>query len=98
MHRPTRMKLGPLVLVTMAFAAGCGSNDSDTGSNASPVGDEADVKVDTRDKLARKQYDADVAFVNAYRPRCPQTGGTNPRVLVTGFGRFMTIANNATGR
>jgi pyrrolidone-carboxylate peptidase len=57
------------------------------------------VKVDTRSPAARAQYDANVAFANSYRPRC--TGAATPgrkRVLVTGYGRFQSITNNATGR
>jgi pyrrolidone-carboxylate peptidase len=56
-----------------------------------------DVRVDTSTKIARAQYDANVAFANAYRPKC-NAPANGPRVLVTGFGRFMGIRNNATGR
>jgi pyrrolidone-carboxylate peptidase len=79
------------ILTISAIAlAGCLS------SGEAPVED-ADVRVDTSTKIARAQYDANVAFANAYRPTCaaPANG---PRVLLTGFGRFMGITNNATGR
>src|SRR5699024_9149414 len=36
---------------------------------------------------------------NGYVPQClGPAGSSRPRVLVTGFGRFMSIENNATGR
>jgi pyrrolidone-carboxylate peptidase len=57
---------------------------------------EDDVRLDTTSKLARAQYDANVEFANRYRSTCAATSG--PRVLVTGFGRFMSIEDNATGR
>jgi len=81
--------LGFLSLVAVGCAADAG-DDSASGEN--------DVKVDTKDPLARAQYDADVAFANGYVAKCKKPDGTRPRVLVTGFGRFMGITNNATGR
>lgn len=70
-----------------------------------PADDEAllgdadnEVKVDTRTPAARKQYDANVAFASGYRPTCAKTNSGRPRVMVTGFGRFMSINDNATGR
>lgn len=58
---------------------------------------ESDVVVDTGSPAARAQYDADVAFAQGYTARCtgPVTG--HPRVLVTGFGRFLDVTENATG-
>ena len=70
---------------------------ADEGDDAASMGED-EVKVDTRDPLARKQYDANVAFATSYVPRCARNGGNRPRILVTGFGRFMSISNNATGR
>lgn len=56
------------------------------------------MKVDTSSPLGRAQYDANLAFAKSYKPRCaPKTPG-RPRVIVTGFGRFMSVDNNATGR
>jgi pyrrolidone-carboxylate peptidase len=72
----------------LVLLIGCASSDL--------AQEEDDVRVDTRSKLARAQYDANVAFANSYVPRC--TPGSGPRVLVTGFGRFMDIEDNATGR
>lgn len=57
-----------------------------------------EVKVDTRTPLARQQYDANVAFAMGYVPTCTRTNSGRPRVMVTGFGRFMSIDDNATGR
>ncbi len=62
-----------------------------------PGESENEVIVDTRDPVAKAQYDADAAFARAYTPRCATTSG-RPRVLVTGFGRFQSIGNNVTGR
>lgn len=76
----------------------CASEGS--GGDESVAGDENEVKVDTRTPAARRQYDANVAFANAYRARCaaPTVSTGRPRVLLTGFGRFMSIGDNATGR
>ncbi len=74
-------------------ASGC---SEDTGNPETD--DDNEVKVDTRTPAARAQYDADVAFANGYAARCNAPASSRPRVLVTGFGRFMSIANNATGR
>lgn len=59
---------------------------------------DGDVKVDTSSKLARAQYDADVDFATSYEPRCTTPKRGRPRVLVSGFGRFRTILDNASGR
>ena len=67
--------------------------------NDDPIAaDENEVKVDTRTPAARAQYDANVAFATSYVPRCTRSATGRPRVLLTGFGRFMSIADNATGR
>lgn len=86
-----------LPLLALAAVAGC---VADASSEEDPfAGDEPEVKVDTRSPLARKQYDANAGFAVGYQPRCVRPADPNrPRVLVTGFGRFMLIANNATGR
>ena len=55
------------------------------------------VVVDTHEPLAKAQYDADAAFARSYTARCGKTSG-RPRVLLTGFGRFQGIRDNATGR
>ncbi len=66
---------------------------------APPIGGaDNEVTVDTRTPAARHQYDANVAFAASYQPTCPKTTTGRPRVMVTGFGRFMSINDNATGR
>jgi pyrrolidone-carboxylate peptidase len=76
------------------LASGCGTSGSANLGSQDP-----EVKVDTRSAEARAQYDADVAFLNAYTARCAVPADkARPRVLVTGFGRFLDIADNATGR
>jgi hypothetical protein len=83
--------------VALSLSA-CASEGS--GGDESVAGDENEVKVDTRTPAARRQYDANVAFANAYRAHCaaPRVANGHPRVLLTGFGRFMSIGDNATGR
>jgi pyrrolidone-carboxylate peptidase len=84
-----------LFLHLAAFSlAACASETS--GEDV--AGDENEVKVDTRTPAARKQYDANVAFATSYKAQCSRTNSGHPRVLVTGFGRFMSIEDNATGR
>jgi hypothetical protein len=78
-------------------AAGCDS-ESDP-----PDSQESDVVVDTKSELAWQQYLANIRFAQAYTPRCypPETVEgevARPRVLVTGFGRFLENRENATGR
>ena len=81
-------------VVGAVIAAGCARETSDTAAS------EDEITVDTSTPQARRQYDANVAFASSYTARCLRPAGRarRPRVLVTGFGRFMTIANNATGR
>lgn len=55
------------------------------------------VVIDTSDPAARAQYDANVKFATSYVARCKKTIG-RPRVLVTGFGRFLENETNATGQ
>lgn len=81
------------------LASACTSDPSVEGPDDGPVaGDENEVKVDTRTPAARLQYDANVAFATGYLPTCVRGTSSRPRVMLTGFGRFMSIADNATGR
>ena len=91
-ERPAMRALGVLGLALVAAMAvsACGSN----GASAS---DDHDVTLATATRAARAQYDANVAFAQGYVGQCRATG-TRPRVLVSGFGRFLSIADNATGR
>lgn len=90
---PVRPFLLGMIALSLAACA------VDTNDDEPLAGDENEVKVDTRSPEARRQYDANVRFATSYQPRCAKVpGSTRPRVLVTGFGRFMGITNNATGR
>ncbi len=97
MSRTTKARLA---LTSLALAASLGSASCSAEMDSpdeEPAAEESAVKVDTSTPLARAQYDANVAFASGYRARCkPGTG--KPRVLVTGFGRFQGLTNNATGR
>lgn len=84
MHR----LLGALAL--SLFAAACS-----TGADVST--DEDPVIVDTRSRAARAQYDRNVGFARGYAAKCLPSSN-RPRVLVSGFGRFLDVADNATGR
>lgn len=71
-------------------------------SESPPDNQESDVVVDTKSELAWKQYLANVKFAEGYRAQCsapnPEDEVFRPRVLVTGFGRFLENRENATGR
>ncbi|MDF2692423.1 MAG: hypothetical protein K0S65_806 [Labilithrix sp.] len=90
---------GSLVLHAIGLlgmvATGCVAEPNVASTNQA----DDEITVDTSTPEARRQYDANATFASSYAPRClPAAGAMRPRVLVTGFGRFMTIANNATGR
>lgn len=89
------------VLALSALAApwlgGCAEESDPPGEQ------ESDVVVDTKSELAWRQYVANVRFAERYQARCvrtePEEGvPARPRVLVTGFGRFLENKENATGR
>lgn len=91
----------PFLLVAcsaIAFAFASSACADDDGSGETTTDDSNEVRVDTRSPEARRQYDANVAFASSYAARCMRGPAERPRVLVTGFGRFMSIGNNATGR
>lgn len=80
--------------IGVAFSlVACGAHGDDLAGDASDA-----LRVDTSTPEARAQYDANVAFARAYVPRCPTVTSTRPRVLLTGFGRFGSVRENATGR
>lgn len=58
------------------------------------------MKLDTSTDGARRQHDANVEFARSYVSRLGPLVAkrARPRVLVTGFGRFTRIAENATGQ
>jgi pyrrolidone-carboxylate peptidase len=86
------------LLAFVALAVGACAADADPSAGETTTDDSNEVKVDTRSPEARRQYDANVAFASSYVARCQRGPAERPRVLVTGFGRFMSIGNNATGR
>ncbi len=79
-----------LLCAAAVVASGCAGVDA-------PTTDEQDVIVRTETPEEWAQYLADVAYAKAYAPRCKPTS-TRPRVLVTGFGRFMSNTTNASGQ
>jgi hypothetical protein len=84
------------ILLALVGCSACGVFQSD------PIDPESDedaskVVVNTESEAAQRQFAANVTMASRYTPRC--SGSRNrPKVLVTGFGRFMSIADNATGR
>lgn len=91
-----RFRTGIVACLTcLASIGGCSAEPAEPNEHAS----EDEVRIDTTTALARAQYDANVAFVNRYQPTCtrPRRDGVK-RVLVSGFGRFLSITDNATGR
>lgn len=90
-----RLDLLAAAAALAVIAVGCASATSD------PEWSEDEITVDTSTPQARRQYDANVAFATSYAAQCVPPAARSsdrPRVLVTGFGRFMNIGNNATGR
>jgi len=79
-----------LSVALVATLSGCAADAVTT--------EDDDVVVDTSSRAARAQYDANVSFASAYRARCAPNGSGRPRVVVSGYGRFLDIRNNATGR
>jgi pyrrolidone-carboxylate peptidase len=72
----------------VALLAGCSTEASSS--------QESHVTVDTRTELAWAQHQENLRFAEDYVPRClPATD--RPRVLVTGFGRFKSNRQNASG-
>ncbi|MBK6697685.1 MAG: hypothetical protein IPG50_36690 [Myxococcales bacterium] len=88
------MRAALTLLLLALVGAGCADASTSAGDEES----EDAVVIDNRTPLARAQYQANVQFAKSYAAKCLRTEGTRPRVLVTGFGRFMHIQDNATGR
>jgi pyrrolidone-carboxylate peptidase len=65
---------------------------------ADPESQEQDVIVRTKTEAEWRQYVTNVEFASRYEPSCATPQDGRPRVLVTGFGRFLENAENATGR
>ncbi len=90
---PARKLLFAVLGIASLSVAACANETDDVATDS-----DNEVKVDTRTPAARQQYDANVAFAMGYVPTCTNTNSGRPRVMVTGFGRFMSIDDNATGR
>jgi pyrrolidone-carboxylate peptidase len=64
-----------------------------------PESDDNDVIVRTQTEEEWRQYVANVEFADAYQPTCwRDETSPRPRIIVTGFGRFLENKENATGR
>jgi hypothetical protein len=85
-----------IVLLAAALAIGCAAERAEDSEDDLSI-DADSVVIDTSDPAARAQYDANVTFATRYTARCTKTTG-RPRVLVTGFGRFLDNETNATGQ
>lgn len=102
--RGARVACGALGLaVAVARCGDPGEVETNATTGASDVVEEA-IRIRTSSPQARAQYDANVSFALSYRSRCgagllPLAPGAarRPRVLVTGFGRFLSNSSNATG-
>jgi len=100
------MKAGFALVSSALWLVACGNSAamSEGDTSASDATDrESEVTVDTTTRAARAQYDANVAFATAYTSRCTARidgdgGARAPHVLLTGFGRFGSVVDNATGR
>jgi hypothetical protein len=84
-----RHALSALSVVSLAGISACAGVDA-------PSSDEEDVVVRTETPEEWAQYLADVSFAKSYTARC-KPSSTRKRVLVTGFGRFMSNTTNASG-
>lgn len=92
------------VSVCALAALSCGEPDPSeteaTGGGSDTVEDA--IRILTSSPEARAQYDANVRFALDYRARCgaglTPSATRRPRVIVTGFGRFLSNPSNATGR
>lgn len=85
-------------IATVGIAIAMAACSAETGDLDGGGSAEDEVRVDTSSPVARAQYDANVAFANSYKPRCRVQNARYPRVLVSGYGRFLYITDNATGR
>ncbi len=82
-----------LLLAGWLSSAACAACEDGTDT------EDNDVIVRTQTEAEWAQYVANVAFAEGYVPSCDLSlAGDRPRVLVTGFGRFLENKENATGR
>ncbi|MBW2527885.1 MAG: hypothetical protein JRI23_27130 [Deltaproteobacteria bacterium] len=80
-----------LLALVSVLAAGC-SADPDIGK------DEQYVTVVTNTELTWAQYLANIEYAQSYEPVCVGAHDDAPRVIVTGFGRFLSNSVNASGQ
>lgn len=89
-----RAGVAGVVLGALVLGSGCTSESVLTGDPT--------VVVNTETERARAQYDANVSFVEGYTPACSVDPSDDrarlPRALISGFGRFLSVKDNATGR
>jgi hypothetical protein len=71
--------------------AGCGPGGSAGVRTDDPV------VLDTGTELAKRQHRANLDFARSYQAGCAPSW-QRPRVVVSGFGRFLSIQDNASGR
>jgi len=84
-----------IVPLLVSLLSACSAAPIDPDLDERPADDA--VVLDTRSAAARAQYDANARFAKGYTARCAPTG-RRPRMLVTGFGRFLSNPTNATGQ
>jgi pyrrolidone-carboxylate peptidase len=84
-----------IALLATSLVIGCAAERAEEADDEMTIDRDA-VVIDTSDPAARAQYDANVKFATNYVARCKKTVG-RPRVMVTGFGRFLDNETNATG-
>jgi pyrrolidone-carboxylate peptidase len=106
LSKTARIALAAASVAMLMVLPSCGDpelTDSETTGGASDTVEDA-IRIVTSTPEQRAQYDANVSFALNYRARCgvglsTNTSGTRrPRVIVTGFGRFLSNPSNATGR
>lgn len=85
-----------LALLAASVLLGCAAERADIDEEGDLTVDGDSVVIDTSDPAARAQYDANAVFATRYIAHCSKTVG-RPRVLITGFGRFLENETNATG-
>lgn len=81
----------------MSLLACASSSGPPEQATAAETGDEDEVVVKTETPEEWAQYQANLQFALDYKPRCAPKGD-RPRVLVSGYGRFMSNRTNATGQ
>lgn len=90
---------GSLRMLCAAATAIAAGSVSFAGCGVETDTQDSDVIVKTESEQQWAQYVRNVEFAQGYVAKCSSyRGGGHPRVLVTGFGRFLENKENATGR